>query len=1230
MTSSVPLSLQTTLVFIDSAVDDYQHLVGGIVNGAEAIALDAHRDGVDQITHVLASRRNVEQIHIISHGAPGRVYVGASCLSDDTLGHYRTALKQWAQSLSSHAEILLYGCEVAAGDRGQSFIHRLSQLFQASVAASTTRIGNAALGGNWDLDAIVGRIQSPLAVQAHVQQTYPAVLAPIGPNLLYGVNNTPATPGVETEIVTIDTTTGATTIVGTLLFDSFAIARDVNSGDVFYIQNVAGNPQVALWNPTTGENTLIGSTGTAGVVFLKLAQAQNGTLFGFGSGQQLYTIDPDTGVATLRDTFALNTGSGDAAFDPDNPNRLIISVTDAGLYDLFAVDVSNPDALGTPEFLGSLSDISGNTGAGSLAFAQDGRLYASSGTDLYVVNFTPAGLVDATNPTDLVGPMSTNISDFGTLPNNPAEIDIAITKTDNRTTIGAGQTITYTVTVTNPSAIDAPSLQVLDQVPATITNVNWSAVITGGGGFINASQGTGNAIDSQLNLSAGASVTYTITGTIPLATPDSTLLENTVTVQQIPGTPADQVFIDANLANNTATDTTTVVDASQNQPPVATNDTVQTDDGTAVSIPVLANDSDPDGDPLEILNNFTQPANGTVVLNNNGTPANPADDFFVYTPNAGFEGTDTFIYTITDGRGGEDSATVSVEVEGGGGVGGNIDAVNDRVRTSPQPVNIFVLRNDTSSSEPVRLVGIGQQASNGTVSINNNGTPNNLTDDFVVYTPNAGFLGIDTFTYIIEGGLDPNGNPLRDTATVTIEVAGTPGCLPGDPIIGGAGRDVLVGTINSDPMFGRGGNDVLRGLECDDVLRGGRGNDVLKGGADQDTLYGNQGNDFLQGGSGDDVLSGGLGRDTLVGGAGSDRLRGGRGNDLLEGRRGNDILAGNLGDDILFGGGGRDRLDGGAGNDILDGGANADVIQGGPGDDRARGGSGDDVINGGLGNDFLQGNKGSDRLFGRKGDDTLQGGSGDDVLDGGLGNDRIRGGAGDDIIRGGNGDDIIEGGLGNDAINAGLGNDNVSGGRGNDRIRGGRGDDIIRGNAGRDVLDGGLGNDIIRGGANNDIIYGRGGDDVLRGGGGDDLIIGGLGDDYIGGGNGNDILFGGRGNDRINGGAGDDIIIGSLGRDRLTGGSGRDRFVYQSARDGRDIITDFEVGLDLIDLSQIFDDPRYTARNPFRRFVDIAQVGVSTVVRIDPNGNDPEASFVTIATLQNVVASSVRAQSFLL
>ncbi|WP_413083636.1 type I secretion C-terminal target domain-containing protein, partial [Vibrio paracholerae] len=107
-----------------------------------------------------------------------------------------------------------------------------------------------------------------------------------------------------------------------------------------------------------------------------------------------------------------------------------------------------------------------------------------------------------------------------------------------------------------------------------------------------------------------------------------------------------------------------------------------------------------------------------------------------------------------------------------------------------------------------------------------------------------------------------------------------------------------------------------------------------------------------------------------------------------------------------------------------------------------------------------------------------------------------------------------------------------------------------------------------------DIAHGGGGNDRIYGQGGVDLMFGGSGNDQLYGGEGNDGLRGGTGNDTLDGGSGNDILIGGLGNDILTGGSGEDLFKWVDGDlDGsRDRITDFKIGQDKIDLSDLFDN----------------------------------------------------------
>ncbi|MFS1596819.1 Ig-like domain-containing protein [Vibrio cholerae] len=111
-----------------------------------------------------------------------------------------------------------------------------------------------------------------------------------------------------------------------------------------------------------------------------------------------------------------------------------------------------------------------------------------------------------------------------------------------------------------------------------------------------------------------------------------------------------------------------------------------------------------------------------------------------------------------------------------------------------------------------------------------------------------------------------------------------------------------------------------------------------------------------------------------------------------------------------------------------------------------------------------------------------------------------------------------------------------------------------------------------------DIAHGGGGKDRIYGQGGVDLIFGGSGNDHLYGGDGNDVLRGGSGDDYLDGGSGNDILIGGLGNDILTGGSGEDLFKWVDGDldNSKDRITDFTIGQDKIDLSDLFSDETRT------------------------------------------------------
>ncbi|MEG4409168.1 esterase-like activity of phytase family protein, partial [Microcoleus sp. MON2_D5] len=165
-------SVFSSIAFLDSALPDGETLRNGIAAGTEVITLDGARDGLEQITTALASRSNIKSIHILSHGRPASLLLGAIDLNLTNLKTYAKKLQLWSRSLADSGEILLYGCDVAAGEKGANFVQQLSQLTKAKIAASRTPIGCDAKGGDWQLDYTTGAVSSGLAIEPATMAAY--------------------------------------------------------------------------------------------------------------------------------------------------------------------------------------------------------------------------------------------------------------------------------------------------------------------------------------------------------------------------------------------------------------------------------------------------------------------------------------------------------------------------------------------------------------------------------------------------------------------------------------------------------------------------------------------------------------------------------------------------------------------------------------------------------------------------------------------------------------------------------------------------------------------------------------------------------------------------------------------------------------------------------------------------------------------------------------------------
>jgi len=115
------------IIFVDASVSGYRKIIQGISSDTGVILLDPARDGVTQITQTLAGRRNIDAVHIISHGGSASLNLGAAVLNTNTLDNYATQFQVWSDALSPEADLLLYGCDVASGGAGNQFVQRLAK-----------------------------------------------------------------------------------------------------------------------------------------------------------------------------------------------------------------------------------------------------------------------------------------------------------------------------------------------------------------------------------------------------------------------------------------------------------------------------------------------------------------------------------------------------------------------------------------------------------------------------------------------------------------------------------------------------------------------------------------------------------------------------------------------------------------------------------------------------------------------------------------------------------------------------------------------------------------------------------------------------------------------------------------------------------------------------------------------------------------------------------------------
>ena len=178
---AIATSMRLELVFLDSHVADPDSIRADLQRDTPGrqlvlIELDSSRNGLEQISETLEKYHDVSAIHVVSHGDESTVQLGNTWLSLSNLGVQTPELTAWGNSLAPDADILFYGCDLAASDSGQLLLEAVGILTGADVSASTDATGAAILGGDWDLEYQSGAIETADLFSAQFEQSWDHLL----------------------------------------------------------------------------------------------------------------------------------------------------------------------------------------------------------------------------------------------------------------------------------------------------------------------------------------------------------------------------------------------------------------------------------------------------------------------------------------------------------------------------------------------------------------------------------------------------------------------------------------------------------------------------------------------------------------------------------------------------------------------------------------------------------------------------------------------------------------------------------------------------------------------------------------------------------------------------------------------------------------------------------------------------------------------------------------------
>jgi len=334
------------VAFIDGSMPDADQLAQSLPPGTEVIWLKPDSDPWQQMSAALQDRQGIDAVHLFSHGNDGELIIAGKAYGSERLNLNGELFNSWRNALSADADLLLYGCDIAASSAGQQLADTLAELTGADVAASSDNTGN--FEGDWQLEYATGSLETASLSASDYRYNLSSIALDGKSGWTAIMMGTNKDPDGDSQAGAADTDIIGDTTHASLYFayDDNATAGDTSDDYLVY--------RMRIDNPTS--NTYFG-----GVAIVGMDANLDGridlfmSVDGRNNTQAVKLMEPGTGLNNSPSTTT--TSNLPIGWLPSNG---IYSFSDTSIYNVSAVSAATDPHWGASSLGGSASDLTGD------------------------------------------------------------------------------------------------------------------------------------------------------------------------------------------------------------------------------------------------------------------------------------------------------------------------------------------------------------------------------------------------------------------------------------------------------------------------------------------------------------------------------------------------------------------------------------------------------------------------------------------------------------------------------------------------------------------------------------------------------------------------------------------------------------------------------------------------------------------------------------------------------